>query len=113
MTAKAIVSFEEDEGAALVIAPQAADKDKDKSRKKKKRRKEKSSNAEGPGEEEDVEMWVEKAPPQVVDSFATSHSSAPVPPKKDARIGNLSAERTSVQVAEGPSRDRKRAIDFL
>jgi G patch domain-containing protein 1 len=112
-TAKAIVSFEEDEGAALVIAPQAADKDKDKSRKKKKRRKEKSSNAEGPGEEEDVEMWVEKAPPQVVDSFATSHSSAPVPPKKDARIGNLSAERTSVQVAEGPSRDRKRAIDFL
>ena len=118
--AKAIVSFEEDEGAALVIAPQAADKDKDKdkdkSRKKKKRRKEKgSANAEGPGEDEDAETWVEKVPPQVVANFATPSS----PPEKEARIigGNLvdpsSAGPTSVQVAEGPSRGRKRAIDFL
>jgi hypothetical protein len=37
---KAIVSFEEDKGATLVIAPQAADKVKNKSRKKKKRCKE-------------------------------------------------------------------------
>ena len=118
--AKAIVSFEEDEGAALVIAPQAADKDKDKSRKKKKRRKEKdSADAEGPGEvPEDAEMWVEKVPPQVVSSFATT-SALPPPPKKEVQMiegkpaDPLSAESTSVQVAEGPSRGRKRAIDFL
>jgi G patch domain-containing protein 1 len=112
--AKAIVSFEEDEGAALVIAPQAADKDK--SRRKKRRRKEKGgANAEGPGEEEDAEMWVEKVPPQVVAKFATPSSA----PEKDARViggkpaDPSSAESTSVQVAEGPSRGRKRAIDFL
>ena len=46
----AIVFFEEDEGATLVIAQQAADKDKDKLRKKKKRRKEKgSADAEASG----------------------------------------------------------------
>lgn len=123
--AKAIVSFEEDEGAALVIAPQAADKDKDKdkSRKKKKRRKEKGgANAEGPGEQEDAEMWVEKVPPQVVANFATTRAPPPPPPpEKEVQmqvIGGkpavpLSAESTSVQVAEGPSRGRKRAIDFL
>ena len=123
--AKAIVSFEEDESAALVIAPQAADKDKDKdkSRKKKKRRKEKgSANAEGPGEEEDAEMWVEKVPPQVVANFATTSAPPPPPPpppEKEVRmIGGKpadpsSAESTGVQVAEGPSRGRKRAIDFL
>jgi G patch domain-containing protein 1 len=113
-TAKAIVSFEEDEGAALVIAPLAADKDK--SRRKKKRRKEKgSANAEGPGEEEDVEMWVEKVQPQVVASFATTSApplQPPPPPEKEMRTP-LSAESTSVQVEEGPSRGRKRAIDFL
>ena len=110
---KAIVSFEEDEGAALVIAPQAADKDKDKSRKKKKRRKEKGgTDAEGPGErEEDAEMWVEKVPPQVVVNFATT--GAPPPPEKGNPADPLPAESTSVQVAEGPSRGRKRAIDFL
>lgn len=119
--AKAIVSFEEDESAALVIAPQAtADKDKDKSRKKKKRRKDKGgANAEGPGEEQDAEMWVEKVSPQVVASFTTT--SAPPPPLAEKEVqmigGNsadpLSAESTSVQVVEGPSRGRKRAIDFL
>jgi G patch domain-containing protein 1 len=116
--ARAIVSFEEDEGAALVIAPQAADKDKDGSRRKKRRRKEKgSANAEGPGEVEDAEMWVEKVPPQVVTNFATT--GAQPPPEKEVRMigGNpadpLPAESTSVQVAEGPSRGRKRAIDFL
>jgi G patch domain-containing protein 1 len=121
--AKAIVSFEEDEGAALVIAPQAADKDKDKdkSRRKKKRRKEKGgvNNAEGPGEEGDAEMWVEKVPPQVVASFAPPPPPPPPPPEKEVRMigvkpaGPLSAESTSVQIAEGPSRGRKRAIDFL
>jgi G patch domain-containing protein 1 len=122
--AKAIVSFEEDEGAALVIAPRAADKDKDKdkSHRKKKRRKEKGgANAEGPGEEEDAEMWVEKVPPQVVANFASTGAPPPPPPpaEKDVQmIGGkpadpLSAESTSVQVAEGPSRGRKRAIDFL
>ena len=120
--AKAIISFEEDEGAALVIAPQATDKDKDKdkSRKKKKRRKEKgSANAEGPGEEGDAEMWVEKVPPPVVESFAsTSAPPPPLPPEKEVRMigGNtadpLSAE-SAREVAEGPSRGRKRAIDFL
>jgi len=127
-TAKAIVSFEEDEGAALVIAPQAADKDKDKdkdkSRRKKKRRKEKgSANAEGPGEQEDAEMWVEKVLPQVVAGFATTTTAPPPPtlapplaPEKEVRMieGNpADAESTSLQVAEGPSRGRKRAIDFL
>ena len=125
--AKAMLSFEEDEGAALVIAPQAADKDKDKdkdkSRKKKKRRKEKGgvNVAEGPGEDEVAEMWVEKAPPQVVESFASTSTNAPplpltpLPPEKEVRMSAdpLSAESTSVQVAEGPSRGRKRAIDFL
>jgi G patch domain-containing protein 1 len=122
-TAKAIVSFEEDEGAALVIAPQAADKDK--SRRKKKRRKENGgANAEGPGEEEDAEMWVEKVPPQVVASFAStgvppSPPPSPPPPEKEVRmIGEnpadpLSTESTSVRVADGPPRGRKRAIDFL
>jgi G patch domain-containing protein 1 len=121
--ARAIVSFEEDDGAALVIAPQAADKDKDKdkdkSRRKKKRRKEKgSANAGGPGEEEDAEMWVEKVPPQVVASFVTTGAPPPPPPpEKEVRMTGadpLSAESTSaVRVAEGPSRGRKRAIDFL
>ena len=122
--AKAVVSFEEGEGAALMIAPQAADKDKDKSRRKKKRRKEKGSanaNVEDPGEEKDAEMWIEKVPPQVVTSFATpSTPPGPSPPSgKEVRMigGNLadplSAESTSVQVAEGPLRGRKRAIDFL
>jgi G patch domain-containing protein 1 len=120
-TANAIVSFEEDEGAALVIAPQAADKDKDKdkSRRKKKRRKEKgSANAEGPGEEEDAEMWIEKVPPQVVANFATTSAPPPPPTEKEVRMTGKpadpsSAESTSIQVAEGPSRGRKRAIDFL
>jgi G patch domain-containing protein 1 len=75
--AKAIVSFEDDdgddgdEGAALVIAPHLAvvAADKDKARKKKKRRK----------EEEDVGMWVEKEPPQVVASFASTATVAPLP----------------------------------
>jgi G patch domain-containing protein 1 len=125
--ARAIVSFEEDEGAALVIAPQAdKDKDKDKGRRKKKPRREKG-NAEGEGEgrgegkgkgkgkEEDAEMWVEKATPQVVSSFAGASS-----PEKEVRIGEpapapdpVSAEPTRGQVTEGPSRGRKRAIDFL
>ena len=115
---KTIVSFEEDEGAALVIAPLAADKDKDKdkTRKKKKRRKEgkekeKGDNAEG---EEDVEMWIEKAPPQAVVSFA----SAPPPPPAEGglRIGApapIPTPSTEAQVTEGPVRGRKRAIDFL
>jgi len=106
---KAIVAFEEDEGAALVIAPQTADKDKDRRPKKKKRRKEKEkgdANAEGLGEE-NAETWVEKAPPQVVASFT---ASAPQPHEKGVRIGDQ--EPTGVQ-EEGPSRGRKRAIDFL
>ena len=114
--AKAIISFEEDEGAALVIAPQAVDKDKDKSRRKKKRRKEKgSTNAEGPGEEGDAEMWVEKVPPPVVSGFATTTGPLPPPEKEVQMVGTdpLTAQSTSVQVAEGPSRGRKRAIDFL
>ena len=119
--ARAIVSFEEDEGAALVIAPQA-DKEKDKGRRKKKPRREKG-NAEGEGEgegkgegkgkgkEEDAEMWVEKATPQVVASFAGASSS----PEKDVRIGGDNGEHApdAVSTTEGPSRGRKRAIDFL
>ena len=119
--AKAIVSFEDDdEGAALVIAPQQVaadkDKDKDKARKKKKRRKEKEKeekgNAEG-GEEEVVEMWVEKVAPQVVASFA---ATAPPPrqpsAKEETRIEAPVVPSTS-STAEGPPRGRKRAIDFL
>ena len=109
--AKAIVSFEDDDddsGAALAIAPQA-DKDKDKSRKKKKRRKEKG-DAEGAGD--DVEMWVEKLPPQAVTKFVDAPESAegkvqlegPAPPPTSS---------IQAQVAEGPPRGRKRAIDIL
>ncbi|KAI9458144.1 hypothetical protein BJY52DRAFT_437826 [Lactarius psammicola] len=61
---KSIVSFEnDDEGAALVIAPQA---EKDKARRKKKRRKEEkgATNVVAAGSDEDVEMWVEKGPPR-------------------------------------------------
>ncbi len=56
---------EDDRGmAALVIAPQKrADKDKNKVCRKKKYHKEEE------GEEEDADMWVEKALPQVVASF--------------------------------------------
>ena len=110
--ARAIVSFEEDEGAALVIAPQAdKDKDKDKARKKKKPRKEKEKgNAEGEstGKGEDVEMWVEKEPPQVVANFAGASS-----PKKGVRIGEPDPSPAEPTRAEGPLRGRKRAIDFL
>ena len=108
-----IVSFEDDDddddsGAALAIAPQA-DKDKDKSRKKKKRRKEKG-DAEGAGG--DVEMWVEKLPPRAVTKFVDAPESAegkvqlegPAPPPTSS---------IQAQVAEGPPRGRKRAIDFL
>ena len=114
---RAIVSFEEDEGAALVIAPQAdKEKDKDKARKKKKPRKEKEKgdakgDAEGRSKGEDVEMWVEKEPPRVVTSFASAPS-----PEKEVRVVEPdppSTEPTRVQVAEGPTRGRKRAIDFL
>ena len=129
--AKAIVSFEDDgddEGAALVIAPHLAvvAADKDKARKKKKRRKEKE---EGDGKEkekgraevgeEDVGMWVEKEPPQVVASFASTAATATAPPqprqpsvKEETRIETPVVPSTSSN-AEGPPRGRKRAIDFL
>ena len=112
---KSIVSFEEDdEGAALVIAPQA---DKDKARKKKKRRKEEkeATNIVVAGVNEDAEMWVEKAPPQVVASFA----DAPPAAEGGIRIEGASvppptSSSTEVlQRTEGPPRGRKRAIDFL
>ncbi|KAI0272592.1 hypothetical protein BC834DRAFT_857452 [Gloeopeniophorella convolvens] len=105
--AKAIVSFDDDEGAALVIAPQA---DKEKGRKKKKRRR--KEDKEGAADVEDAVMWVEKPSPQVVASFAdapppgeggVTEGPAPPPP----------APSTHPQGAEGPPRGRKRAIDFL
>ncbi|KAF8273088.1 hypothetical protein EI94DRAFT_1676992 [Lactarius quietus] len=113
---KSIVSFEDDdEGATLVIAPQA---DKDKARKKKKRRKEEekgTTNVVVTGNDEDTEMWIEKAPPQVVASFA----DAPPAAEGGVRIEGASAPpptSLSMQVlprTEGPPRGRKRAIDFL
>ncbi|KAH9983914.1 hypothetical protein BJV74DRAFT_849131 [Russula compacta] len=115
---KTIVSFEEDEGAALVIAPQAADKEKDKTRKKKKRRKEGKEKEKGDnagGEEEDVDMWVEKAPPQVVANF-TSAPPPPPPAEGGLRVevpAPIPTPSTEAQVTEGPARGRKRAIDFL
>ena len=110
--ARAIVSFGEDEGTALVIAPQT-DKDEDKARKKKPRTEKEKGNAEGEstGKGEDVEMWVEKEPPQVVARFNGASS-----PEKEVRIGEPDpppTESARVQAAEGPSRGRKRAIDFL
>jgi len=112
---KSIVSFEDDdEGAALVIAPQA---EKDKARKKKKRRKEEkgATNVVVAGSDEDAEMWVEKAPPQVVTSFVDA------PPAADGGVRlegttappPVSSTTTQVQRTEGPPRGRKRAIDFL
>jgi len=121
--AKAIVSFEDDDegAAALVIAPQQQaadkDKDKDKARKKKKRRKEKEGEEKGKGNaegKEDVEMWVEKEPPRVVASFAST-SSAPPPQssaKEETRTEAPVVPSASL-ITEGPLRGRKRAIDFL
>jgi G patch domain-containing protein 1 len=110
--AKVIVSFDDADdadgqggGGALVIAPQQAGKGKDKARKKKKRRKEEK---EGENIEEDAEMWVEKAPPQVVASVASALS--PPPPAE----GKPQTEApVPPRTAEGPPRGRKRAIDFL
>ena len=112
---KSIVSFEDDDqGAALVIAPQT---DKDKARKKKKRRKEEkeATNVVVTGVNEDAEMWVEKAPPQVVTSFA----NAPLASEGGVRIEgasvppSTSSPTEAIQRTEGPPRGRKRAIDFL
>ncbi|KAH9066795.1 hypothetical protein EDB87DRAFT_1588266 [Lactarius vividus] len=111
---KSIVSFEDDEeGAALVIAPQA---EKDKARKKKRRKEDRgATNVEAAGGDEDAEMWVEKTPPQVVTSFVDASPAAdegarlegaPAPPP-------MSSSSTQVQRIEGPLRGRKRAIDFL
>ena len=115
--AKAIVSFEDDdEGATLVIAPQQAadkDKDKDKARKKKKRRKEGEKEEKGhAGGGEDVEMWVEKEPPQVVASFATTAPTPQPSAKEETRI-EAPVVPSSSSTTEGPPRGRKRAIDFL
>ena len=118
--AKAIVSFEDDdEGATLVIAPQQAadkDKDKDKARKKKKRRKEGEKEEKEEkghaGGGEDVEMWVEKEPPQVVASFATTAPTPQPSAKEETRIEAPVVPSTS-STTEGPPRGRKRAIDFL
>jgi len=119
--AKAVVSFEDGEDAALVIAPKA-EKDKEKARRKKKRRKEEKGNAEG---EEDVEMWVEKPPPAVVASFSGNALPPPTESKGEAQIvvptpalapALASPPDPSTRerdVAEGPPRGRKRAIDFL
>jgi len=116
--AKVIVSFDDADGqgggGALVIAPQQAGKDKDKTRKKKKRRKEEKEKekekrtAEGENIEEDAEMWVEKAPPQVVASVAGAPPSPP-PAEGKPQIEAPVPPRT----AEGPPRGRKRAIDFI
>ena len=111
---KSIVSFkDDDEGIALVIAPQA---EKDKARKKKKRRKEENgaTSVVAAGGDEDAEMWVEKAPPQVVASFVDAPEGgarldgAPAPPPPTS-----SSTQEVVQKIEGPPRGRKRAIDFL
>ena len=113
---KSVVSFEDDdEGAALVIAPQAG---KDKVRKKKKRRKEENgaTSVGAAAGDEDAEMWVEKAPPQVVASFVDAPSATegntrlegtPVPPPTSTTTTQ------DLQRIEGPPRGRKRAIDFL
>lgn len=113
---KSTVSFEDDgEEAALVIAPQA---DKDKTRKKKKRRKEEDkgvTNLVRAGNDEDTEMWTEKAPPQVVASFV----NAPPAAEGGGQIEGASAPPPTLppthalQKTEGPPRGRKRAIDFL
>ncbi|KAI9451844.1 hypothetical protein F5148DRAFT_1277664 [Russula earlei] len=105
--AKAVVSFEdgEDAGSGQVAkkeeAPQGGE----------------GKNAEGgEGKEEgDVETWVEKPPPQVVASFA---AGAPNPPNEGKlRIGGPARGRlptlSTRDVTEGPTRGRKRAIDFL
>ncbi|KAI9507034.1 hypothetical protein F5148DRAFT_1299856 [Russula earlei] len=100
--AKAVVSFEDGEDAGLKEeAPQGGE----------------GKNAEGgEGKEEgDVETWVEKPPPQVVASFA---AGAPNPPNEGKlRIGGPARGRlptlSTRDVTEGPTRGRKRAIDFL
>jgi len=107
--AKPIVSFEDDgEGAALVIAPQA---EKDKTRKKKRRKEEDTANAGGSNE--DAEMWVEKAPPEVVANFVDAPAVAEGVRLVGAAARPPTLSSTQAQKAEGPLRGRKRAIDFL
>ena len=109
---KPIVSFEDDdEGAALVIAPQA-----DKARKKKKRRKEEgTTNVVVSKNDQDAEMWIEKAPPEVVASFVDARPAAEGGVRiEGASVPPPTSSSTQVlQKSEGPPRGRKRAIDFL
>jgi G patch domain-containing protein 1 len=108
---KPIVSFEDDdEGAALVIAPQA-----DKARKKKKRRKEEgTTNVVVSRNDQDAEMWVEKAPPEVVTSFVDAPAVEGGVRIEGASLQPPTSSSTQVlQRSEGPPRGRKRAIDFL
>lgn len=101
----ALVSFGDEEEGALevrIAAPRKEkhkDKDKDGERKKKKR---KEKNAE----DEDDGMWVEKPPPEVVQTL--NHQ---VPPVVD--VQPPPSEETSTGRPAGPPRGRKRAIDFM
>ncbi|GJE93220.1 G patch domain-containing protein [Phanerochaete sordida] len=104
-----LVSFDDDE-AGLQIDVSAAKRSKDKHRskkegrekdddgeRKKKRRKEKR---EGADEDEDS-MWVEKPPPEVVQSLPVEEAPSAPPPEAHG------------ESAVGPPRGRKRAIDFM
>ncbi|KAI0058945.1 hypothetical protein BV25DRAFT_1993879 [Artomyces pyxidatus] len=109
---KAIVSFmDEDEGAALHIAPQKSGKDtKDKEHRKKKRRKgEKEEKEEA--DVGDADMWVEKAPPPTVTEFAANQPAEKTSPEVPAPPPPPIEQAPSKP--EGPPRARKRAIDFM
>lgn len=95
--AAALVSFDdEDEGLRInVNSKKRKDKNKDGERKKKKRKERKDVG-------DDDSMWVEKPPPEVVHSMVLDDStpSAPLP-------------EASLEGVAGPSRGRKRAVDFM
>lgn len=107
--AATLVSFDaEDEGLQIsVSATRRKDKHKTKEKdgekgddgeRKKKKRKEKEKKDEV---EEDDSMWVEKPPPEVVQSLPVDDIPSAFPPE------------TNLEGAAGPPRGRKRAIDFM
>ncbi|TFY78687.1 hypothetical protein EWM64_g5324 [Hericium alpestre] len=97
---KGVVSFamEEDgeDGGALHIAPRRkSEKSRDGSKKKKRRKEEMAAESAWD------DMWVEKAPPEVVKALDVSGSMMPM----------LETGGRGVEV--GPPRGRKRAVDFM
>ncbi|KAH8104114.1 hypothetical protein BXZ70DRAFT_1005660 [Cristinia sonorae] len=101
----ALVSFDDDdEGLQVSISAPKKDREKRKSKdhdgeRRKKKRKDKDK--EKGDEAEDDDMWIEAPPPEVVQTL---------PP---VVLMDVSEDSTSGAQPAGPSRGRKRAVDFM